>query len=173
MSLDGFIDADRINVDFMDFVTSATFQEAVEKTGAVIMGRRVYDMADPFMWADDDYEYQTPIFVLTHNPPEKFPEGNGKLRFIFVSDVESAATQAREAAGGKNVQIIGGASTIQQCLDAGLIDELKLDVMAVLLGDGLRLLENIDADKITLERTKVEEITAARTSITFKVSKAN
>ena len=173
MSLDGFIDAEKVNPDFAELHTVPSFQQMIERTGAAIMGRHVYEMADPFMWANDDYEFQVPIFVLTHTPPAKYPEGNGKLSFTFVTDgVESAVAQARQAAGDKDVQIIGGASTIQQCLNAGVCDELQLDVMPVLLGDGLKLFENIDTDRVKLERIKVEEATSMRTSITFRVTHA-
>jgi len=117
------------------------------------MGKSVYEMADPFIWVNDDYEFQVPIFVLTHTPPAKYPKGNDKLSLTFVTDgVESAISQAKKAAGDKDALIIGGAGTIQQCLNSGLCDELQLDIMPVLLGKGLRLLENIDTDKIKLER---------------------
>lgn len=179
VSLDGFINdhdgsAESLNPDFEQMVTSDSFKTMVEATGAAIMGRHVYDgMADPFVWANDDYEFQVPIFVLTHTPPEKFPEGNGNLRFVFVTDgAESAIRQAVAAAGDKDVQIIGGADTIQQCLNTGLCDELQVDLMPVLLGSGLKLFENIDVNKIQLERTKVEQTTSQRTSITFKVTRA-
>jgi len=175
MSLDGFVndansDVQGLNPDFEELHDVPSFKRMIENTGAAIMGRHTYEMADPFMWANEDYEFQTPIFVLTHNPPEKYPPGNGKLSFTFVTDgIDSAVSQARQAAGGKDVQVIG-ADTIQQCLNAGLCDELQLDIMPVLLGQGLRLLEHIDTDKIKLERTRVEETTPIRTSITFKVT---
>jgi dihydrofolate reductase len=177
MSLDGFINdsngsIEKLYSDFRELHDVSAFQEMIKNTGAVIMGKNAYEMADPFMWANDDYEFQTPIFVLTHTPPAKYPEGNGRLSFTFVTDgIESAVSQARTAANGKDVQVIGGASTIQQCLNAGLCDELQLDIMPVLLGKGLRLLENIDTGKIMLERTKVEKTTPVRTSITFRVAK--
>src|SRR6185503_9859144 len=125
VSLDGFVNDSRGSVEklFPDFVQMhdvPSFQEMIKKTGAVIMGRHVYEMADPFTWANDDYEFQTPIYVLTHNLPEKFPKGNGKLSFIFVTDgIKSAVAQAKKAADGKDVQVIG-ATTIQECLNAGL-----------------------------------------------------
>ena len=179
MSLDGFINdrngsAESLSPDFEALLETPSFKEMTENTGAVIMGRHVYEMADPFMWINDDYEFQVPIFVLTHTPPTKFPKGNDKLTLTFVTDgVESAIAQAKEAAGDKMVQIIGGADTIQQCLNSGLCDELGIDVMPVLLGNGLRLFENIDTDNIQLERTKVEKTTPVRTSIIFKVTKTN
>lgn len=177
MSLDGFINdrngsAESLSPDFEALLASATFKQMTEDTGAVIMGRHTYEMADPFMWVNDDYEFQVPLFILTHTPPEKYPKGNDKLSVTFVTDgVKSAIAQAKAAAGDKMVQVIGGADTIQQCLNSGLCDELEIDVMPILLGQGLRLFENIDTDKITLERIKVEEITPSRTSITFKVTK--
>jgi dihydrofolate reductase len=127
-------------------------------------------MADPFLWATDDYEFQTPIFVLTHTPPAKFPKGNGKLGFTFVTDgIENAVAQAKKAAGDKNVQVLG-ANTTQQCLNAGLCDELQLGVIAVLLGNGLRLLEKLDTEGIKLEKIRVEEVTSMRTNLTFRVT---
>jgi dihydrofolate reductase len=177
MSLDGFIhdkngSADSLSPDFHQFLEAPSFKQMVEKTGAAIMGRHTYEMADPFLWINDDYEFQVPIFILTHTVPEKYPRGNDKLKLIFVPDgIESAVAQAKEAAGEKQVQVIGGADTIQQCLNAGLCDELQVDIMSVFLGEGLRLFENIDAEGIKLERVMVEETTPMRTSITFKVTK--
>lgn len=179
MSLDGFINdrngsAEKLSPDFSELLDAPSFKEMIKNTGAVIMGRRVYEMADPFLWANDDYEFQTPIFVLTHTPPAKYPKGNDRLSFTFVTDgIESAISQAKKAGSDKDVQVIGGANTIQQCLNAGLCDELQIDIMPVLLGEGLRLFENIDTDKIELERTKVEETTPIRTSITLRVTKTN
>jgi len=179
MSLDGFINdrngsAESLSPDFEELHDVPSFKKMIEDTGAVIMGRNTYEMADPFMWINDDYEFQVPLFILTHTPPEKFPKGNDKLTVTFVTaGVESAISQAKKAAGDKMVQIIGGADTIQQCLNSGLCDELGIDIMPILLGKGLRLFENIDTDKIKLERVKVEETTSVRTSITFRVTKTN
>ncbi len=178
MSLDGFINdsngsVEKLYPDFAEMHDVPSFQKMIKNTGAVIMGRHVYEMADPFKWANDDYEFQTPIFVLTHTSPAKYPKGNDRLTFTFVTDgIESAVSQAKKAAGNKDAQVLG-ASIIQQCLNAGLCDELEINIIPVLLGKGLRLFENIDTDKIKLERTKVEETTSVRTSITFKVTKTN
>lgn len=176
MSLDGFINDSNGNTgslypDFPELLKAPSFKKMIDQTGAVVMGRNLYQMADPFLWATDDYEFQTPIFVLTHNPPGKHPKGNDKLSFTFVTDgIESAVSKALSAAGNKDVQVIGGANTIQQCLNAGLCNELVIDIIPILLGNGVRLFENIDTNKIKLERIKAEEITSSRTTITFKVS---
>ncbi|CAN5119063.1 dihydrofolate reductase family protein [soil metagenome] len=142
ISLDGYINdhngsVEKLYSDFSELHDAPSFQEMIKNTGAAIMGRHVYEMADPFAWANDDYEFQTPIFVLTHTPPAKYPKGNGRLSFTFVTDgIESAIAQAKKAAGEKDVQVIGGPSTFQQCLNSGLCDEVGLDIISVLIGKG-------------------------------------
>jgi dihydrofolate reductase len=114
-------------------------------------------------------EFQVPIFVVTHHPPAVPPRQNEHLTCTFVTDgVESAIKQAKTAAGDKVVQVVGGASLIQRLLDAGLVDELRIDVMPVVLGDGLRLLENLDPERLRLEKLDVREV-GARTSLGFRV----
>lgn len=76
MSLDGYVNnangsVEKLYPDFEEMHDVASFKEMIENTGAVIMGRHVYEMADPFEWANETYEFQTPIFVLTHTPPAK------------------------------------------------------------------------------------------------------
>lgn len=179
MSLDGFINdrngsAASLSPDFEELREKTSFKQMIEDTGAVIMGNNTYHMADPFDWVNEDYEFQLPLFILTHEVPEKSPEGNDKLSVTFVTDgIESAIAQAKEVAGDKMVQVIGGANTIQQALNSGLCDELQIDVMPLFLGEGLRLFENLDADNIQLERVSVEEVTPVRTSIIYKVTKTN
>ncbi len=174
MSLDGFMnDRDRniaaLYGDFQELRAAPSFQEIIRQTGAVVMGRRTFAMGDPDLYAQN-YEFQVPIFVVTHSIPDRHPQESDTLKFTFVTDgIESAISQAKEAAGGRDVQLVGGASTIKQALNAGLCDELHIDIIPVLLGDGLRLFEGIDMDRVRLERLKVEELTSTRTSITFRV----
>jgi dihydrofolate reductase len=177
MSLDGYINdangsVDKLYADFSELHDAPAFQEMIKNTGAVIMGRHAYEMADPFVWANDDYEFQAPIFVLTHTPPANYPLGNDKLSFTFVTDgIESAILQAKKTAGNKDVQVIGGASTIHQVLNAGLCDEISLDIITVLLGKGQKMFEHIDFESIQLERTKTEATTQMRTNMIFRVVK--
>jgi dihydrofolate reductase len=162
MSLDGFI-ADRngsvarLYPDLEALRETEALQESIRTTGAVVMGRRAYAMGDPDSYVGS-YEYQVPIFVLTHNFPDKLPKQSEKLTFTFVTDgIESAIRQAKAAAGDKNVTVVGGASTFQQCITAGLADELHIDMMPVLLGEGLRLFESLRAEPIELELIRVAE----------------
>jgi dihydrofolate reductase len=134
------------------------------------MGRQAYAMADDPDWYAGNYEFQVPIFVLTHTVSGKQPRQTDSLRFIFVTDgIASAIGQAKAAAGTKDVTVIGGASTIQQCLQAGLADELHLDTMPVLLGGGLRLFGASSTEQITLERVQVSELPGGRTHLRFRV----
>jgi dihydrofolate reductase len=126
-------------------------------------------MGDPDTFADT-YEYQVPLFVLTHHIPEKKPKETKTLSITFVTDgIESAVEKAKAAAGDKNVILIG-ASTNQQCINAGLCDELHIGIMPVLLGGGLRFFEHMDGAQITLEKVKTFE-SGARTDIWFRVIK--
>ena len=129
-------------------------------------------MAEDPDWFAGNYEYQVPIFVLTHQPPKRTPKEVGKLTFTFVTDgIESAIGQATAAAGDKDVTVIGAASTAQQCLKAGLADELHIDIMPVLFGGGLRLFEDIGAGQIQMERLGVVELPSGRTHLKFRVIK--
>lgn len=176
MSLDGYIDdkdgsPHKLSMDYDQLLESAYFKNLIETTGAVILGRNLYEAVDPFAWINDSYEFQVPLFVLTHTPPEHYPKGNDKLSMTFVSDgIESAVSQAKAVAGDKVVQIIGGADTIQQAINAGICDQLDVHILPVVLGGGLKLFENIDIDHIHLTQTHVEEVTPQRTNISYSVS---
>ena len=175
MSLDGFVNDRNGSVgalypDLGELAETDMLQESMQKTGAVVMGRHAYEMANGDFTG---YEYQVPIFVVTHEVPQKVAKGeNGKLKFNFITDgVESAMKQAKAAAGEKDVTVIGGAKTIQECLKAGLLDELEIGIMPVLLGDGLRLFEHLSAQQIQLEKIKLIESPAGRADIFFRVVK--
>ena len=172
-SVDGFVadargSAARLYPDLAALQGSAYMNAAIEDTGAVLMGRRTFEMADPDSYVGF-YEFQVPIFVLTHHPPATPPKQDDHLTFTFVTDgVDSAIAQASAAAGDNSIQVVGGASVVQQLLRAGLVDELHIDVMPVVFGSGLRLLENIDPERVRVEKRGIHEI-GARTSLRFRV----
>jgi dihydrofolate reductase len=175
MSLDGFVadpdgDAGPLYPDLEALRGTPTpYMDAlIEETGAVLMGRRAFEMADPDSFVGS-YEFQVPIFVVTHHPPAVPPKQDDRLTFTFVTDgVESAVAQAKVAAGDRAVQVIGGVSVIQQLLQAGLVDELRVDVMPVFLGDGVRLFESAILRGIRLEKVGVDEV-GARTTLRFRM----
>lgn len=109
-----------------------------------------------------------PVLVVTHAVPQEWVyEGSP---FTFVTDgVASAVEQAREVAGDKNVGV-GGADVAQQCIEAGLIDEVGIDLVPVLLGEGVRFFGSLDTGFIQLERTSVVEAPGV-THLRFRVVK--
>jgi dihydrofolate reductase len=119
------------------------------KTGAVVVGRRTFDLAG--RWNGD--HHGVPIFVPTRGTPPP-PESHW---VNYVTDgVESAMRQAKEAAGDTDV-LVHGADLAQSCLRAGVLDELAISLVPVLLGDGRRLFEHLGAEHIELEPTSVVE----------------
>lgn len=177
MSLDGFINDPNGSVaalypDLDAWRESDLGKESIENTGAVVMGRNSYAMSEDPDWFAGNYEYQVPILVLTHQPPEKHPKETEDLTFTFVTDgIESAVRRAKAAAGDRDVNVIGAASAAQQCLQAQLADELHVDVMPVFLGGGLRPFDGIDVESIQLERIKVMELPGGRTHLKFRIIK--
>ncbi|MFF7609137.1 dihydrofolate reductase family protein [Streptomyces parvulus] len=135
---------------------SELIREWFDATGAVVMGRTMYDSGEEF-WGDNP-PFRTPVFVLTHRPrPALVKEGG--TTFTFVTEgIHSALERAEAAAGDRNVDIAGGADTVRQYLAAGLVEELQLHVVPVLLGGGLRLFEGLgDAGRRDLEQVRVVE----------------
>jgi dihydrofolate reductase len=121
-------------------------------------------------WWGDDPPFGVPVFVLTHHPRETVTKQGG-TSFTFVTDgIEAALDQARAAAGEKDVAIAGGASVAQQYLKAGLLDEIQIHVAPVLLGDGVRLFEDLGAEPAQLELTRVIDSPAA-THLKYRVVK--
>jgi dihydrofolate reductase len=122
----------------------ATVFDEVMATGAVIVGRRTFEFAGG--WAGDHHD-GVPIFVLTHAAPEEPAPGAAR----YVTDgIASCVAQAKAAAGGRDI-LLHGAATAQACLRAGLLDEMELQLMPVLLGQGRRLFEDLPPDHIELE----------------------
>jgi dihydrofolate reductase len=176
ISLDGFVadvngSAEALYRDLAELRGSAYMNTMIKETGAVIMGRRSFEMPDDPDTLADSYEFQTPIFVVTHQPPPKKPKENERLTFTFVTDgVESAVSQATAAARNKAVTVVGGVDVIKQLLHAGLVDEFRVDVMPVLLGTGLRFLDDSSLGHIHLEKISAEQV-GARTSLRFRVTR--
>jgi dihydrofolate reductase len=131
--------------------------------GAVVMGRNMFGPVrgqwgvEPWRgWWGENPPYHTPVFVLTHHQREPLEMEGGTVFHFVTGGIEAAMQAARLAAGEKDVLIAGGASVIQQYLDAGLIDEFWISLVPLLLGDGERLLDNLRSS-IRLEQIEVVE----------------
>ncbi len=188
MSLDGFISGPNVRVgngmgdggdrlhDWIFDPKTNTLTEAGKKimdekstsNGAVIIGKRMFDVGfEP--WGDPP-PFGMPVFIVTHEKRAPLPMKGGTT-YTFVTDgIEAALKLARAAAGDKDVLIQGGANIIQQYLEAGLLDEMQIQLIPILFGDGTRLFEGLDPEGIELRKTSSID-TPAATHLRFKVVK--
>ena len=153
MSLDGYVappsgDVDELQAWVMerDAVDNEILERATAATGAVVMGRRLFDVVNgPDGWNNEigygaDQTGTPPFFVVTHSPPQEVRlERELGMRVTFVSDLDTAIDQARSAATHGDVVIMGGGDVIGQALEQGLVDELHIHLAPMLLGGGTPL----------------------------------
>ena len=128
---------------------AAATAELLRPMGAYVMGRNMFSPTrgpwdeDWRGWWGEEPPYHAPVFVLTHHARDSI-EMAGGTTFHFVTDgFDAAFAQAREAAGEMDIDIAGGASTVKQALHAGVVEDLYLDVIPYLLGDGERMFDGI------------------------------
>ena len=142
-------------------------REVNARTGAFIMGNRMFEEGE-VSWPED--LYKADVYVLTHEKREPWVQ-KGTTTFYFINDgIDSALEKARHSAKGKDIRIQGGANTIQQFLNAGLIDEFFIHVAPVFLGSGIRLFDGIDNSKYDIQILEVvpSELT---THLRYKLTK--
>jgi dihydrofolate reductase len=135
---------------------------AMAQGGAVIGGRNTYEAAEA--WGGTN-PWGVPFFIVTHRPEEE-PAGAG---FTFVGGLDEAVQRAREGAGQKDVNVMGGADIIRQALGAGYVEELSISIAPIVLGAGKRLFEGFDTP-LSLEPISVLQSPFA-THITYRVAR--
>jgi dihydrofolate reductase len=185
MSLDGFIAGTDDSMDWVvsqwsdggestvdiDVQRSIVADEVLNSAGAILGGRRWYDVAvNKFEGYDGIYggQWRGPVFVLTHRPAE----ADHHPAITFLSDeLGDAVATATDAAAGKDV-VVFGASIALQCLRAGLLDEIVIHLVPVLLGDGVRLIDAPDLGTVALDRTRVAT-SGQITDLRFAVGRRN
>ena len=152
MSLDGFIAGPHGDMSWMtDLVvgSSPEVDDLMHSVGALLVGKRTFTGDDPNAGTDAEGafggQWHGPVIVLTHHPDE-----TSEADLTFATDLDTAVAMAKDAAGGKYVNILG-ANVAQQCIDAGLLDEVLVLVAPVLLGDGVRLFDRPGGTRIVLE----------------------
>ncbi|MFN2472208.1 MAG: dihydrofolate reductase family protein [Gaiellaceae bacterium] len=158
---------------------SEILEESLVSSGATLMGRRMFSGGQgPWSedvnadgWWGDDPPFRMPVFVLTHHPRETLTKGGTSFTFV-TGGIEAALEQARAAAGKKDVSVAGGASVAQQYLEAGLLDELQIHLVPQLLGDGVRLFDNLDTEHIELQGARVMHSPSV-THVKYRVVKGN
>lgn len=142
------------------------FEDIAQTIGALVSGRRLFDVAGA--WGGK-HPLNVPIVVLTHNPPREWMD-KPDSPFTFVTDgVESAVAKAKEIAGDKSVGV-GGADVARQCLKAGLLDEIGIDLVPVLLGKGIRFFDYMGIEPVELEIISVVPDTGV-THLRYRVVK--
>ena len=153
-SLDGYIAGPNDEIDWLDRYSNVDygFKEFLTGIGAIVMGRRSYDIGVEQKYFSQ-FDFGVPIFVVSHDEPALI---NKDAVFIFVTQgIEAAHRQAQSKAGEKNVWVFGGANVAQQYLLLGLIDEINIGVTPTILGSGIRLFDNIGKRiELTLIKTK-------------------
>ena len=172
MSLDGFIAGPNDSMDWVfeyESEPSPEANEVIETTGAILAGRRWWDAAAAkYDGLNGIYggAWVGPVFVLTNRKTEN----HNNPRLVFTSKkITEAVSLALAAAKGKNVVILG-ANVAQQCLSEHLIDEILIHIVPVLLGDGIRLIENHSVQKTSMETISVGR-SGQMTNIRLRVSK--
>jgi dihydrofolate reductase len=140
----------------------AWLEETMAASGAVVAGRGTYGAAG--RWGGKN-PWGIPLFVVTRRPAERPPGGE----FIFAGSLDEAISQAKAAAGDKQVHVMGGADVIRQALAAGLVDELTIIVAPVTLGAGKRLFDGF-GESVELEHLAVRQSPFA-TFIDYRVKK--
>ncbi len=154
-SFDGYVAGPHDEVDWMDKYSDVEygFKDFLATVGAIIMGRRTYDLGVEKQWFSQ-YDYKSPIVVVSSNRPAT-PSKDADFTFV-TEGIEAAHILAKEKAGRKNIYIFGGANIAQQYLQAGLIEEIYIGLVPIILGGGKRLFENvikrINLSLIDLER---------------------
>ena len=136
------------------------------QAGAIVTGRKLFDITNG--WGGR-HPADVPIFVVTHSVPQEWVNTHRDAPFTFVTDgVESAIAQAKAVAGDRNVGV-GGANVAQQAIRAGLIDEISIDLVPILLGEGISFFGNL-GQEIRLEQFSLIEAPGV-THIRFRVVK--
>jgi dihydrofolate reductase len=155
MSVDGFIAGPDDAMDWVfDFVAPDEFPEIAAATGAMLVGRRTYEVGNRMNAGKErgSYPFSGPVFVLTHEPPDP---PDPAVTFL-TGDIGEAVATALDAAGERNLEILG-ADVAGQCLRRGLVDEILVYVLPVLLGDGIRFsspgLGRIDLEPVSSTRS--------------------
>jgi dihydrofolate reductase len=184
MSLDGFVTGPNVSVEhpmgeggmrlhqwlFREPASeedSAVAREIHDTTGAVVLGRRIFDVG---IGEWDDTPFPVPCFVVTHRGRDDLVQKSGT--FSFVTDgIECAVQRAGKAAGEKHVRLMG-ADIVQQCLQAGLVDEIQINLVPVLFGEGTRLFDHFGQRHIELEQIRVIESPVV-THVTYQLPKSS
>ncbi|HEX6258570.1 MAG TPA: dihydrofolate reductase family protein [Candidatus Saccharimonadales bacterium] len=174
VSADGYVAGVHDETDWLDQFDDpgdAGFDTFIPTVGAIIMGKRSYNIGVEHDWFKNMNETYgpSPVFVVCKEKPVN-PSNEADFRFV-TNGIESAHQRAVEAAGDKNVYVFGGPSIVQQLLEKNLLDELHLHYVPILLGQGIPLFANMSERRIQLKRLDVKAFPKGLASIYYRVVK--
>lgn len=141
------------------------FDDTIQTTGALVAGRRLYELTHG--WGGH-HPIEAPVVVVTHRPPPEWVKPEWPVTFV-TDGLESAIEQAKVIAGGKSVSV-ASATIAQQCINAGLLDEIHVDLVPFILGDGVRLFEHLKVAPLALEEPQVS-IGKGVIHLTYRIKK--
>lgn len=136
-----------------DTIDNQILEKLFDRIGANILSKRMFEEGEA-NWPEEA-PFNTPVYVLTNTAREPWERPGGTIFYFTNESIETILEKARVAAGDKDVRISGGANTIQQYLNAGLIDEFTIHLVPIMLTNGIRLFEGINKDKFSFEITEV------------------
>jgi dihydrofolate reductase len=150
---DAFVRHLKLGEGEKDTIDNAILEKLFDRIGANILGKRMFEEGEA-NWPEDA-PFNTPVFVLTNTPREPWERPGGTTFYFTSESIETVLEKAKAVAEDKDVRISGGANTIQQYLNAGLIDEFTIHIAPVMLTNGIRLFEGINKEKFSFEITEV------------------
>lgn len=172
LTVDGFIAGPNDQIDWLEGfgdLGEFDFDGFIIDIGAIIMGKRSYDLGIEQGWFKGDTYGDSPIFVICNDSQD---ESSSDADFRFVtSGVEDLYHQALEAAGDKNIYVFGGPNLVQQLLDKNLLDEMRLNYVPVLLGHGIPLFSNNSDTRKQLELIETKQFSNGLSRLYYRVLK--
>lgn len=149
-------------------IDNQILEKLFDRIGANILGKRMFEEGEA-NWPEEA-PFKTPVYVLTNTAREPWERPGGTTFYFTNEGIETVLEQAKDAAGDKDIRISGGSNTIQQYLNAGLIDEFTIHLVPIMLTNGIRLFEGINKDKFSFEIIDVVKSTEV-THLTYRVVK--
>jgi dihydrofolate reductase len=150
-----------------DQVGADRLEDAMKSVGALVYGRRTFEEAQG--WGGQ-HPIGAPVVILTHRVPEGWPRPDASIHFVTEGGVEAAVAKARELAGPDKTVAVGSADLTSQCLNAGLLDELQIDLVPCMLGEGVRFFDGLEGTPYELEQISVVPGTGV-THLAYRVIK--
>jgi dihydrofolate reductase len=165
---DAFVKHLKLGEGEKDTIDNQVLENLFNRIGANILGKRMFEEGEA-NWPEDA-PFNTPVYVLTNTARGPWERPGGTTFYFTNESIETVLAKAQAAAGDKDVRITGGANTIQQYLNAGLIDEFTIHLVPIMLTNGIRLFEGINKDRFSFEITEVVNSPLV-THLTYRVVK--